>query len=323
MPGISALRTWWAGRPPAAGAAVMATGINSVGLHLTGAETASWVFLWLACLAWVALAADFLVRLVAQPERWRAEAHSPGSLTAVAATAVLGTRFSALGRQTLAEAALALAVVLWPVLLYLVVQHWERGMPGAVFLSCVATQGLAVLAATLAAAETTAWLAHAALVLFWLGLVFYGLALLRFDPRQVIEGAGDHWIAGGALAISALTGAKLLSADSARLYLWNDDDRGVLRNVTVALLFLDLAWYVVLLAAEVARPRLRYDMRRWATVFPLGMTGAATLSVAAALGIGRLTGPGRVLMWVAVAAWLAVAAGAALTAARAGIGGRR
>ncbi|MFJ9868490.1 tellurite resistance/C4-dicarboxylate transporter family protein [Streptomyces sp. NPDC101165] len=322
MPGISALRTWWAGRPPAAGAAVMATGIVSVGLHLTGAETVSRVFLWLACVAWVALAADFLVRLVAQRERWLAEAHSPGALTAVAATAVLGTEFSALGRQTLAEAALALAMVLWPVLLYLVVQHWERHMTGAVFLCCVATQGLAVLAATLAAAETTAWLAHAALVLFWLGLVLYGLALLRFDPRQVLEGAGDHWIAGGALAISGLAGAKLLSADSRRLYLWNDDDRGVLRNVTVTLLVLDLSCYVVLLAAEVARPRLRYDMRRWATVFPMGMTGAATLSVAAAVGIGWLKGPGRVLVWVAVAAWVTVAAGAAL-AARAGISGRR
>ena len=303
-------------------AAVLATGLVSVGLHLSGDETVSRVFLGLACLAWVALAADFLVGLVAQRQRWVAEARRPGALTAVAATAVLGSRFSALGRQTLAEAALALAVVLWPVLLYLVVEHWERRMPGAVFLCCVATQGLAVLAATLAAAETVAWLAHAALVLFWLGLALYGLALPHFDPRQVLEGAGDQWIAGGALAISALAGAELLAADSARLYLWNDDDRGVLRTVTVALLVLDLAWYVVLLAAEAARPRLRYDLRRWATVFPMGMTGASALSVAAAVGVGGLTGPGRVLVWVAVAVWLAVAAGAAL-AARAGISARR
>lgn len=300
----------------------MATGIVSVGLHLTGDETLSRVFLWPACVAWVALAADFLVRLLMQRQRWVAAAESPGALTAVAATAVLGTRFSALGRQTLAEVLLVVAVVLWPVLLFLVVGHWKRRMPGAVFLCCVATQGPAVLAATLAAAETTAWLARAALVLFWLGLVLYVLALRHFDRRQVFEAAGDQWIAGGALGISALAGAKLLSADSARLYLWNDDDRGVLRNVTVALLVLDLALCVVLLAAEVARPRLRYDIRRWATVFPLGMTGAATLSVAAALGIGSLKGLGRVLVWGAVAAWLVVAAGAAL-AVRGGISGRR
>ncbi|GHI05519.1 hypothetical protein Scel_38400 [Streptomyces cellostaticus] len=229
---------------------------------------------------------------------------------------MLATRISELGWQHLAQASLALAALLWPALLYLVVRHWQPRMPGAVFLCCVATQGLAVLAATLAAAGATAWLAHAALVLFWLGLVLYGLALARFDPRQVFEGAGDHWIAGGALAISALAGAKLLSADSVRLYLWNDDGSSVLRTVTVALLVLDLAWCVVLLAAEAARPRLRYDMRRWATVFPMGMTAAATLSVAATVGAEGLKEPGRVLVWVAV--WLVVAAGAAL-AARAGI----
>ncbi|MFF7747707.1 tellurite resistance/C4-dicarboxylate transporter family protein [Streptomyces sp. NPDC007971] len=318
MPGISALRAWWAGRPPAAGAAVMATGIVSVDLHLAGAETLSRVFLWLACIAWVALAAHFAVRLVGQWERWVTEARSPGALTAVAATTVLGTRISALGLQHLAQTSLALAALLWPPLLVLVVRHWRPRMPGAVFLCCVATEGLAVLAATLAAATTTAWLARAAMVLFWLGLVLYGLALVHFDLRQVLEGPGDQWIAGGALAISALAGARLLSADSARLYLWNDDDRGVLRDTTVVLLVLDLAWYVVLLAAEAVRPRPGYDTRRWATVFPMGMTAAATLSVVAAVGGAWLTGPGRVLVWVAVAAWLVVAAGAAL-AARAGI----
>ncbi|MFG2354642.1 hypothetical protein [Streptomyces sp. NPDC048521] len=222
-----------------------------------------------------------------------------------------------LGRQTLAEILLALAALLWPALLVLVVRRWKRRMPGAVFLCCVATQGLAVLGATLGAAEGTAWLAHTALALFWLGLVLYGLALARFDPRQVVEGAGDHWIAGGTLAISALAGAKLLAAGSGRLDLWNDDDRGVLRTVTVVLLVLDLTGYLVLLAAEATRPRPGYDTLRWATVFPMGMTAAATLSVAAAVHIPWLTGPGRVVGWVAVAAWLTVAAGAVL-AARAG-----
>jgi tellurite resistance protein TehA-like permease len=99
----------------------------------------------------------------------------------------------------------------------------------------------------------------------------------------------------------------------------DDDDRGVLRDVTVALLVLDLAWYVVLLAAELARPRPGYDVRRWATVFPMGTTAAAMLSVAAALDVDWLKGPGRVLVWVSVAAWLAAAVGAVL-AARAGTG---
>ena len=237
----SFLRAWWAQRSPAAGAAVMATGILAVGLRLRGYEVLSWIALVVACAAWLGLAADFVVRLLRERSGWVAEAGSPGALTAVAATTVLGAGFATLGPLTLAEALLALSALLWPVLLVLVVGHWKRRMPGAVFLGCVATQGLAVLAATLAGKEATAWLAHAALVLFWLGLVLYGIALARFDLRQVTEGLGDHWIAGGALGISALAGAKLLAADSARLYLWNEDDSAVLRAVTVALLVLDLA----------------------------------------------------------------------------------
>ena len=310
MPGISQLRTWWAERPPAAGAAVMATGIISVGLSLTGYETLSRIALVLAGAAWLALAADFVARLVRDRARWLAEAGTPGALTAVAATTVLGTRLSALGWLGPAEALLALAAVLWPGLLIVVVRHWRRRMPGAVFLGCVATQGLAVLGATLAAAVGTEWLAHAALVLFWLGIVLYGVALLRFDLRQVTTGAGDHWVAGGALAISALAGSKLVAAHHANPYLWNDDDNGVLRAVTTALLVLDLAWYFVLFAAELGWPRPHYDVRRWSTVFPMGMTAVATLSVGTVLGVGWLSGPGQALLWIAVAVWLAVAAGA-------------
>ncbi|OOQ49253.1 hypothetical protein AFM16_23630 [Streptomyces antibioticus] len=300
----------------------MATGILSIALHLAGHEGLSRVMLALAGIGWVGLAADFVLRLVRERERWLTEASTPGGLTAVAATTVLGTRLSTLGWPVPAEALLAVAAVLWPVLLLRVMRHWTRRMPGAVFLCCVATEGLAVLAATLAAEELTEWLAHAALVLFWLGLVLYVLMLARFDPRQVTEGAGDQWVAGGALAISALAGTKLIAADSAEMYLWNVDDEHVLRTVTIALLVLALGWYAVLLVAEIVRPRPRFDVRRWATVFPMGMTAAALLSAVPALGIDWPQRLGEVLLWVAVAVWLAVAVAAAV-AARATIGAAR
>ncbi|WP_432080282.1 tellurite resistance/C4-dicarboxylate transporter family protein [Streptomyces sp. WAC 04229] len=314
----SPLRAWWAQRPPAAGAAVMATGILSVALHLTGHEVLSRIALFLACAAWLTLAANFVYLLLVERPQWLTRAGTPGALTAVAATTVLGTRFSLHGWTTLAAALLALAALLWPVLLLLVVRHWGRRMPGAVFLGCVATEGLAVLGATLSAVTSTPWLAHAALVPFWLGIVLYLIALFRFDLRQVVRGSGDHWVAGGALAISALAGAKLLAAAGTGMYLWNSDDSAVLHDVTVFLLTLDLAWYVVLLVAEIVWPRVRYDVRRWSTAFPLGMTAAATLSVAAAIDVAWLDTPGQVLMWIAVAGWLAVAAGA-VTQARAGL----
>ncbi|MYS89381.1 MULTISPECIES: membrane protein [Streptomyces] len=322
MPGPSPSTDWWAQRAPSAGAAVLATGTLSVGIDLAGYAVLSRVALGLACAAWLVLAADFTLRLLPAGTRGRAYARVPGlvdtmataALITVAATAVLGAGFSAAGSQATAAALLVLAVLLWPVPLAIPAQDGERRRPGTVFARCTATQGLAVLGATLAAAESAAWLAHAALVLFWLGLVLYVLALARFDVRQVAEGRGDHWLAGGALAISALAGARLISADSAHLYLWNVDDRGILRHVTVVLLVLTLACCAVLLAAELLRPRPRTDIRRWATVFTWAKTAAAALAVAAALDVSWLDGLGEVLLWVAVAAWLG---GTAWTAASA------
>ncbi|MFF4725973.1 tellurite resistance/C4-dicarboxylate transporter family protein [Streptomyces mirabilis] len=302
------LRSWWAQSPPGAGAAILATGIISIGLEQTGYEILSRIVLVLAAVGWLGLAAAFVVRLLRERERWLTEAGTPSALTAVAATTVLGTRLVTLGWEVPAEALLALSAALWPGLLLLVVRQWRPRMPGAVFLGCVATQGLAVLGATLAPATHTDWLAHTALVLFWLGLLLYTMALFYFDYREVATGAGDQWVAGGALAISALAGSKLILAYQANIYLWNNDDNGVLRWVTEALLVLVLGWYCVLAVAEALWPRPRYDVLRWATVFPLGMTAVAVLSVAAAIGVGRLRGLGQVLLWISVAAWLAVVA---------------
>ncbi|MEV0093997.1 tellurite resistance/C4-dicarboxylate transporter family protein [Streptomyces sp. NPDC050738] len=302
----AAFGAWWRKVPPAEGAVVMATGIISVGLHLTGHETLSRVALALAGVVWLLLAVDFAVRLLGDRTRWTAEAGTPPALTAVAATTVLGTRLSLLGWQVPAVVLLVLSAAVWPALMLAVTRHWGRRMPGAVFLVCVATQGLVVLAATLAAADSVQWLARVGAIFFCLGLVLYVDAFVRFDPRYVRTGAGDQWVAGGALAISALAGAKLLAVLQT-----GSAVHEVLRGATLVVLALDLTAYGVLLWSELRWPRPHYDIRRWATVFPMGMTSVATLSVASAAHISWLEGPGRVLLWVAVAAWVAACAGAA------------
>ncbi|MER5931860.1 tellurite resistance/C4-dicarboxylate transporter family protein [Streptomyces sp. NPDC002054] len=303
---------WWSALPPAAGSAVMATGIISVGLHLIGHETLSLVALVLALAAWLGLAADFTVRLLRTPARWTAEADTPPALTAVAATTVLGTRLSLLGRQPLAVALLVLAAVLWLVLLPGVLRHRKRKMPGAVFLVCVATQGIAVLSGTLAHALPASPLAWVALTAFAGGLLLYGLAFARFDLAQVRTGAGDQWVAGGAMAISAVAGSKLVAAPEFTGLLHE-----LIHALTLLVLVLDLAWYALLAVAEIRWLRPHYDVRRWATVFPLGMTAVAVLSVGDAADIPWLSTPGGVLLWISVAAWAVVLVGAARSAARA------
>jgi tellurite resistance protein TehA-like permease len=67
-----------------------------------------------------------------------------------------------------------------------------------------------------------------------------------------------------------------------------------------------MAWLPVLVAAEVIRPRLGYDVRRWATVFPLGMYAACSFVVATAVHDGGLRRFAQAWTWVAAAGWLAV-----------------
>lgn len=298
------LISWFAARPPAAGSAVMATGIVSIGLRQVGADVLSIVTLALAALLWFALADDFGRRLLWQRQQWTSESHSPPALTAVASTTVLGVRVSLEGWQPVAVALLIIATLLWPLLLWSVLRHLRPHMPGAVFLICVATQGMATLCAVLGAALPARWLLAPALALFALGVVLYVDALVHFDFSAVRMGAGDHWVAGGALAISALACAKLTESK-----VWSGALHDTLRITALVLLALAWTWYAVLATDEVRWPRLGYDVRRWATIFPMGMTGAATTEVAKATDWTWLRGPGHVLVWIAAAAWLLVFAG--------------
>lgn len=297
--------------PPVAGSAVMATAIISTGLQTVGRHLLSLIALAIGGALWLILAGDFALRLVRQRVRFRAEAATPPALTGVAATAVLGTRLAAAGHTTIAEALLALGALVWPFITAAVLHAWTRRMPGGIFLVCVGTESLAVLCAVLGAGEHVRWLAQAALALFVLGLVLYCGALLHFDPRQIRTGLGDHWICGGALAICALAGSKLTAAPY-----WTGAAHSALRYATLVLFFLALAIYLVLVAAEVRWPRPRYDIRRWATVFPLGMIAVASMSTGAAAGVGGLHTLGVIMLWIAVAAWLLTAAGLGALARR-------
>ncbi|MEU5356589.1 tellurite resistance/C4-dicarboxylate transporter family protein [Streptomyces albidoflavus] len=296
-----------------AGAAVMATGIVSVGCHLVGAEVLSRVLLGVAAVGWVVLVGVFLGHFFGEREQWWAESRTAASLTGVAGTAVVGTRSVLLGWTEVGWALLGVAAVSWVGLLPQVVRRLGRRVPGSAYLTCVATQSLGVLGATLAAATGVTWPLPVAVVLLVVGFGLYVLVLLHFDFHQLKEGAGDHWVACGALAISALAAGKLTAASGAPLK-WAEPLRPWLLAVTLVLLLAALAWYAVIAVAELRWPRLGYDPRRWATVFPLGMTAVAALTAAGEVGpatSGWLEPLGRVLLWVAVAVWALVAAGLA------------
>ena len=156
-----------------------------------------------------------------------------------------------------------------------VLRHWKTPTIGVSFVLTAATEGLAVLGANLAVTYCAGWLVSVAAAALVLGLAFYIFTAARFDLRQLIIGHGDHWIAGGALAICALAAGHVTQAAAALGQLASLQP--VLSTSTLVLWCLAMVWLLPLIICEILRPRLRYDTRRWATVFPLGIYAACQL----------------------------------------------
>jgi hypothetical protein len=282
----------------------MGTGIVSTDFATDNHHALSLVLLVIAAFVWVALGSSLAVRARADPAGIWNEAHLPAALTGVAGTAMLGARATGLGWSNLAAALLVGAAALWLILLPLVLSRPSDSDAGVAFMSTVSTQSLAVLAAQLAVLIHAAWLLYPALATLGLGVVLYVFVLARFDLRQLLVGRGDHWVSGGALAISTLAAARItLGAHDLHELA---GAIGWLRGLTLALWVLSATWLPALIVAEAARPRLSYDVRRWATVFPVGMYAACSFDAGRAGHVPGLSDFAQVWVWIALALWLLV-----------------
>lgn len=293
--------------PPASWTIVMSCGVLSVDLSTVHQSTLSAIVLWFAAGVWLLLAAVLGAPLVYRRDRFAAVTRSPVVLAGVAATAVLGVRLAMQDHRATAAALLAMAAIGWVLLLPQVLRHWKTPTRGISFVVGVATDGVALLGATLAVAFRAGWLVIPAALFLLLGLVFYVFTLARFDLRQLVSGHGDHWIAGGALAIAALSAGKITEA--ARTLGRLPHVQPVLGPGTLVLWCLAMVWLPVLLAGEVIRPRFGYDVRRWATVFPFGMYAACSFTAGQVTGVTAIGNFGRAWTWVACAVALVVFAG--------------
>jgi tellurite resistance protein TehA-like permease len=181
----------------------------------------------------------------------------------------------------------------------------------------VATESLAVLAATLATVRPSPALAVAGLCWFGLGLACYppvtGLigARLRSAWPRLPALTPDHWILSGALSIATLAASRLSAIASggplpARARPWLTG-LAVAAWVPASGLYLALAALTAWRAVALPATR-RYGLAWWAMAFPLGMYAVATDDLGAVTGSGALVALASVAFWVALAAWLAVSA---------------
>jgi hypothetical protein len=300
--------------PPGAGAAVMGTGIVSVALGLDGRAAASDALLAATGLLAAVLAAARVAGLRCDPRRLAREAREPATLTVVAAACVLGTRLTGAGWSGAGAALLAFAVAAWAPLTWTVLRHWRTPARGTGFLLAVATQAIAMLCAALAIAARAAWPAYAALPPIAVGLGLYAYVASAFDRGELTRANGDQWVAGGALAIAAL--AVGAAARALRLAHAAAAMHAALGALALGVWALAMAWLPALVLAELVRPRLRVDARRWSTVFPVGMYAAMSFVVGQEQGVDWMVAFARVWTLVAVAVWAAVAAATARRAAR-------
>lgn len=282
----------------------MGTGIVSIGLLLDDEKILSLILLVIDAAMWLALVELLPARALSDWTRFRVDLRSPTAFTSIAGTGVLGTRLTLAGWTGAGTGLLVIALVIWLGLVPYVLRHWQVPTIGASFIVTVCTESLALLAAALALAAGEDWLLYASLLPFGLGLLFYLIVLIRFDFRQLVVGRGDHWVTGGALAISTVTAGRITVA-ARHLHLLTGSHR-ILSDLSLGLWAATMAWLPFLLIAEVTHPRLTYNVRRWSTVFPVGMYAACSFVIAGVTDLGGIGDFARVWVWVGLAVWLVV-----------------
>ena len=312
--------------PPDVFEVVMATGILSVVMRDHGVLLIDRTLAVLAAVIFLILLAWVLLRLGTDGVVAGFQAHDPdvvlGRLTFVAACAVLGVRFEAhaVVLWCLAGAATLGWLVLVPLAVRAVrtqaITTLRSRAHGAWLLATVGTAGLAITAADLATDQPWAgWIALSALG--WvLALLFYAAitALIVWravaEPYDGQELEPDSWILMGALAISTVAGAHLLTAASSR---WPSGGLvEATRSGVVVLWVLAGLWIPAVLAGHLWRsvhdrglPRLTAGW--FAAVFPLGMYAAATDATARQLDSSALVVVSTVFTWVAFGLWVLIA----------------
>lgn len=211
----------------------------------------------------------------------------------------------------------------WLLLLYLFLAgiittrrkpRFTRSINGSWLVAVVATQALSVAlsefddaAPALHFAALCLYMLGGALYLIIITLVVYRLVFLRLRAREFTP---PYWINMGALAITTLAGSKLimLGANSGPLAQLLPFVKGF-----TVFFWATATWWIPLLLLLGAwkhvwcRVPLRYQTDNWNIVFPIGMYGVGTLSLAQALDADFLLGIPAVGVYISLLVWVLVA----------------
>ncbi len=307
-------------------ALVMGTGIISVSMHKEGFPWISAILFILAAIGWLVILVISCLRILRHRDLFRADFTDPrrgfGFFTFVAATDVLGTRIALAGYHLLAVALLALGVLSWFVLGYVVpwtavlnpsIRPALTGANGTWFIWVVGSESIAVLAATLQPTVGPGRRSLALIAVFsWsVGVFLYAgvavlvIARLLLYPLEPEDFTPVYWVAMGATAITVLAGSRIVQMADAPMVAAT---RGLAAGASV-LFWAFGTWLIPVLVAGAwwrhitHRIRLTYDATLWSIIFPLGMYAVASYYLGHVDHLPIVGTIGDIMSWVALAAW--------------------
>lgn len=314
--------------PTAYFALVMSTGIVSIASYYFDYILLASMLLYFNIAAYLFLLFLYTLRLITFPSKFIADikdhAKSPGLLTFVAGSCVLGSQFVIIvGNYAIATILFYIGLIAWFILIYTVFTVFtvKKGKPtintaisGVWLLIIVSTQSISVLASQLTGyiPFPTDLVLFFALAMFLCGCMFYIIIItlivyrMSFYEMRAEEFAPAYWINMGAVAISTLAGSNLIL--NAHNWLFIQEILPFLKGFTLFYWAIGSWWIPLIVILGIWRHifnqlPLKYHPSYWGMIFPLGMYTACTVKLSQALELTFLMTIPSFFIYIALAAW--------------------
>src|SRR5690554_681846 len=314
--------------PTAYFALVMATGIVSIASYYLEFFALAELLFYFNIAAYLFLCLLYILRSVIYPANCTADitdhAKSPGLLTFVAGSSVLGSQFIVIaGNYRIASVLFCIGAVAWLVLIYTVFTVFtvkkdkppiNRAISGVWLLIIVSTQSVSVLASQLTGYIPIPGdlVLFFALAMFLCGCMFYIIIItlivyrMSFFEMRAEEFAPAYWINMGAVAISTLAGSTLIL--NSQNWSFIQEILPFLKGFTLFFWAIGSWWIPLIVILGIWRHvfkqfPLKYHPQYWGMIFPLGMYTACTIKLSQAIELPFLMWIPSFFIYIALIAW--------------------